>query len=329
MASSTSEDPSEAIRGEARTVAVLLVRMVPPPEGPTEKDVGLGQRFGFMSAATSLVRKSDGIVAHALDDTVVGCFEGASAADEASAAAKLAIQAVADRRAAEPSSPEIAVALDYGEVHFLRYAEGLPLDPQGAPIDRCRHLVATAPAGAALATTTLRDRLSARDEWKGLPKVPIAGLEGERAYQLKGRGQPFEWRPTIRVEAKRYDELRDRLDDCQYQLARKDAQIARLEQLMREIAGDIDARTGELTRLLTDAKTEQLRRRAGDLRRAQLRTLLPLLADGAAGLRESLAAQQELAELIAQLQERYPDQDWSDVDFWVRLLAIPTSDVHE
>jgi hypothetical protein len=279
-----------------------------------------------MSTAAVAVRSSDGIVAHCSDDGIIGCFEGSSAADEAHAAGLVVLDTATEQRATYEDFPQATVALDHGAVHFMRYAERLPPDPQGPTMERCRRLAAIAGAGTALATTTFRDELGRRDAWKGLPKLPIPGLEGERLYQLKGYGQPFKWTPMIRVEAGRYDQLRDRLDDYEYRISRKDAQIARLEQLMREITGDVDAKTGELTRILTDAKTEELRCRAGDLRRAELAALVPLLANGAAGYRAVLESQRRLAQLVAELQQRYPDQDWSDVDFWIRLLAIPTTD---
>ncbi|MBW2529605.1 MAG: hypothetical protein JRI23_35840 [Deltaproteobacteria bacterium] len=325
----TSSRGSGEFRPDTRTAAVLIVCMADVGEGASTKPIELEHRFEFLSCAARAVRKSDGIVAHAIGSTSIGCFEGASAAAEAHAAAVHTLDTLAARRLEEPSFPAVAAALDFGRVHFLRYAEGLPLDPQGSVIDRSRRLSWATPAGAALATSAFRDQLRTKDDWKGLPKVPISGLGGERLYQLKGYGEAFRWKPTIRVEAGRFDELRDRLDDYQYQLTRKDEQIKRLEQLMRDITGDVDADTGVLTRILTDPKTEELRCRVGDLRRRQIETLLPWLADGGAGLRATLEAHQRVAQLVADLQARYPDQEWSDVDFWVRLLALPTSEPDE
>lgn len=329
MSNSQRGTRSADAKGEVRTAAILVVHTKGSTEGGGTASIDLEHRFELMSCAVKAVRKSDGIAASGLGDAMVGCFEGASAADEAHQAATFVLDAVKQRHADDARFPGAALGLDLGPVHFLRYADGLPLDPQGKTVERARQLAMTTPAGAALATATMRERLSAKDDWKGLPKVPIARLEGERIYQLKGYGEAFKWKPTIVVEAERYDQLRDRLDDYQYQLVRKDAQIKRLEQLMRDITGDIDAETGELTRILTDAKTEELRCRVGDLHRAQLEALLPLLADGAARFREVLERQQRVAQLVAELQSRYPDQEWSDVDFWIRLLAIPTSDPDE
>jgi hypothetical protein len=325
MSTDSQEEQPKGFPGETRTVALLLVRMGDPGEGAA---VGrpLTERFRFMSRAASVVSKHDGIVAHGMADTMVAYFEGGAACARALAAAVVILDEGAAERAADATFPAAAVGLDVGAVCFLRYGEGLPPDPQGETVDRCRRLAQAAPIGAALATNLFREKLSARDDWKALPIVPMPGLEGQRLYQLKARGETFRWKPTIVVEADRIDRLQDRLDDSEYRLSRKDEQIARLEQLMREITGDIDATTGEFTRVLTDPKTEELRRLVGDLRRAELAAWVPLLAGGAAGYRAKLKAEERLAKLAAELQERYPEHDWTDVDFWARLLVIPTTE---
>lgn len=237
----------ERIRNSFRDSVVVFIDMV----GSTQFKVDHSDRpetwvlrvQQFSDVIAEYVEKLGGIVVKYIGDEVMAVFDDDSRINDA---CNLVVRAeeiegnLADITGVET---RIKVAIDKGEVCFLKFDGHEPIDPQGTAIDRCARIGKKAVPGAVLASADFVKECPPGYSWKEAGTVDFKGLGATVVYQMGDR-ITVDMAPKTEIAEAELRRLRERAStaESQYQkLEIEMGQLAEMNEGLQQQIRDLDA----------------------------------------------------------------------------------------
>ena len=159
----------EAIRRSVSRTAVAFIDLSNSTAMKSEMDpdIWLGRTYTFLQLVERSAKEQGGTIVKRIGDEILATF-AAPAATEQFVAALHALPDLAEF--------PFKVALDYGDVYFIRFEEHLPLDPYGAVVDRCARIARMAGPGSALCSGSYEAEVHSEGGYYRLGEFHLAGL---------------------------------------------------------------------------------------------------------------------------------------------------------
>lgn len=163
------------------------------------------RQIQFLEILSEYITKTNGKVIKYIGDEIMGYYEGKSAVSDS-------LNLISRREEIEQSISEISqeptkikIAIDKGDVFFVKFEGHSELDPQGLPVDRCARISKFLKPSTILSSFDYVQKCPEGYQWHNVGEADLKGIGKTSIYQFAKNSIVIENKKEITL--KEYDSL--------------------------------------------------------------------------------------------------------------------------